>query len=307
LFGLIGSIATHGSIILAMLFFFLRGGGNTGSTGTNGNGGGEDGQEGAGDTSIDVSLASPASTAPTTQPAPTETAPTPPPTPHPPTPVVPEKAGPDDVSDLPPLPKEIPPPPSKPESANGKNETTNGGKLPGPTRIGMPGGNGGGAGSGNGFGADSIEGQRSLLPKAAVCKDPVAGFWEALKYSPFHGNWVHFKLTVRREGGSVHGTIISRIWSGGPRDSTPPGCFLGGYDVTASMNAMGATNGINISFGSSHATILLTQCPFNGDYYPDNFSGSIDEQRQEFQSRNNDGAVDFDVPYVFRRTGCLDE
>ncbi len=306
MFGVIGSIAMHGSVILAMLFLFLRGGG-TGSTGNAGNGGGEDGHEGAGHTSIDVSLASPATTA---EAPPTATTPTPPtPIVQPPAvPVVPEKAQPDDVSDLPPLPKEIPPLPTKPESANGKDETTNGGKLPGPTRIGMPGGSGGGSGSGSGFGADSIEGQRALLPKPAFCKDPIAGFWEALKYSPFRGNWVHFKLTVHREGTNVRGTILSHTWSGSARDNHPPGCEFGmGYDITASMNAAGTTNGVRITFGSSHATILLAQCTLDADYAPDRFSGIIDDQRQEFQSLNNDGAVDIDVPYVFRRTGCIDE
>lgn len=307
LFGLIGSIATHGSIILAILFLFLRGGGG-GSTGTNGSGGGEDGHEGAGDTSIDVSLASPATTAPTTA---TETPPTPtPPIVQPPTPpVVQEKADPDDVKELPPLPKEIPALPTKPESANGKDETTNGGKLAGPTRIGMPGGNGGGSGSGNGFGADSISGQRAILPKAAFCKDPVSGFWEALKYNPLQGSWVHFKLTVRREGANVHGTILSRIWSGSPRDITPRGCDaseFGSFEVLTSMNASGSTNGVSITFGASHAT-TITQCGPIGEYFPDRFSGTVDESRQEFQSLNNDGAADINMPYVFRRTGCLDE
>ncbi len=296
LFGAIGSLATHGSIVLALLLLFLRGGDGGGSTGVNGAGGGEDGHEGAGDTNIDVSLASPAST---TAAAPTEVIPTPPTTP-----VIPEKAAPDDISDLPPLPREAPVLPSKPESATGKDETTNGGRLPGPTRIGMPGGNGKGSGSGNGSRGDSIEGQRALLPKAAVCTDPVAGFWEALKYSPIHGNWVHFKLTVNRQGTAVSGTIISRTWSGGPRDSTPPGCDLGGYDITVSMNASGTTNGDTISFGSSHASIISEQCSLVGEYVPDRFSGNIDGTRQEFQSLNNDGLVDINVPYVFRRTRC---
>jgi hypothetical protein len=111
---------------------------------------------------------------------------------------------------------------------------------------------------------------------------------------------------VRREGTAVHGTIISRIWSGSPRDSTPPGCELGNFDITTSMIASGATNGVNITFGASHSTTVM-QCGFVGEYFPDRFSGTVDDKRQEFQSLNNDGAADINVPDVFRRTACLDE
>jgi hypothetical protein len=304
LFGLLGSFVTHGSIVLALLLLFLRGGdGAGGGSGTGSSGGGENGHEGAGDTDIDVTLASPASTATAAATATATTLIPPPPTP----PVVQQKTSPDEVGDLPPLPQEIPALPTRLQSATGHDDSTNGGKRPGPTRIGMPGGNGSGSGFGNGLGGDTIEGQRSLLPKAAACQDPVAGLWEALKFNPAQGNWVHFKLTVRREGTSVHGTIISRIWSGSPRDSTPPGCDFGGYDITTSMNAGGTTNGLTFTFGASHATIVMSQCSFTGQYYPDKFSGSIDESRQEFQSLNNDGAADINMPYVFRRTACVDE
>jgi hypothetical protein len=303
LFGLLGSFVTHGSIVLALLLLFLRGGDGAGGGKGIGAGGGENGHEGAGDTDIDVTLASPASTAATATTATATTPIPPPPTP----PVLQQQTSPDEVGDLPPLPQEIPALPTRPQSANGHDETTNGGKLPGPTRIGMPGGNGSGTGFGNGFGGDTIEGQRSLLPKAAACQDPIAGFWEAHKYNPAQGNWVHFKLTVRRDGTNVHGTIVSRIWSGSPRDSSPPGCDFGGYDITTSMNASGISNGVTFTFGASHATIVMSQCTFHGEYYPDKFSGIIDETRQEFQSLNNDGAADINVPYVFRRTACVDE
>ena len=61
-----------------------------------------------------------------------------------------------------------------------------------------------------------------------------------------------------------------------------------------------------INFGASRYTVVAEDCPSIGtSYAPDNFSGVIDSQRQEFQSLNNDGFVDINVPYVFRRTGCL--
>ena len=66
--------------------------------------------------------------------------------------------------------------------------------------------------------------------------------------------------------------------------------------------------GTHLRFGASSYSIVATQCPTaSANYAPDNFSGAIDPNRQEFQSVNNDGAVDIDAPYVFRRTGCFDD
>jgi hypothetical protein len=185
------------------------------------------------------------------------------------------------------------------DSANGTDETTNGGKRPLPTRI----------GNGNqGVDGDSIDGQRALLPKAVVCKDSVAGKWEALKFSPLRNDWVHFVLAVRRAGDLVSGTILSHTWSGGRNDIAPPGCTFGAFDMTVSMNARGYVDGARITFGASGFTLVAEPCSLPGHTYaPDHFSGSIDGNRQEFQSVNNDGFNDIDAPYVFRRTACLDE
>ena len=177
------------------------------------------------------------------------------------------------------------------EPSTGSDSTTNGGRLPG--RIGA------------GIDGSSIEGQRALLPRAAVCDDPVAGKWEALKFAPGRFQWVRFLLNVQREGTSVHGNILSRSWAGTAFDSVPPPCMPGGYDLTVTMPASGRTNGVTISFGASRYSVVAETCStLVVDYYPDNFSGVIDNSRQEFQSKNNDGAVDFNVPYVFRRIAC---
>lgn len=159
----------------------------------------------------------------------------------------------------------------------------------------------------------SVEGQRALLPAATTCEDPVAGVWRALKYSPqFGGQWVRFTLLIHRDAnGDLTGSIRSRIWSGTPSDRSPPECAVGQLDTTHAMVAHGRVMGEQLSFGSRSYRLVTDHCPqlfatTNG-YAPDNFSGTVDSMRQEFQSVNNDGAYDINTPYVFRRVGCLAE
>lgn len=279
-FSFFGSIATHAGIVL-FLFLLLHH-----RTKTARAGGGEDGVNGSGDTAIDISLAAPepASTAASADPSP-----------------APEEKSDDKTAEAPvtmPAPRSTSARESKklpPLPANGADETTNGGKRPMPI----------GAGIGAGIDGNSIEGQRALLPKKAVCDDPVAGKWEALKFAPFRGDWVHFVLRVKREGNELTGAILSHTWSGGPRDLVPAACNAGDFDFTVSMLATGSTNGISVDFGASSYTLLTAPCArILIDYAPDHFSGVIDPARQEFQSVNNDGANDVDAPYVFRRTAC---
>ena len=278
-----GSIATHASIVL-FLFVLLHHRERTAHAG-----GGEDGVSGSGDTAIDVSLAAPepASTASPVDPAP-----------------VPDEKSDEPNAEAPvtmPAPRSTSASNSKkltPLPANGKDDTTNGGKRPTPI----------GAGVGSGIDGNSIDGQRALLPKKAVCDDPIAGQWEALKFAPARGDWVHFVLRVKRHGGSLTGVILSHTWSGGTRDLVPARCDAGDFDFTVSMPASGATNGRSVAFGASRYTLLTAPCErILIDYAPDHFSGIIDADRQEFQSVNNDGANDVDAPYVFRRTACPDE
>lgn len=292
IFAFVFSLCSHGWVVLALLL---------GSLGRAG-GGGENGVNGAGDTEVEVSLASPGDNA---APAPTQTTTSTTPEPPQPKPAKPTDEKSDEPSEpeaksLPPLPQasrptEIPP---SAVPANGSDAVTNGGRSPG---------------SGNpnaataGIDGASVAGQRALLPRAARCDDPVAGRWEALKYSPARGDWVHFTLTVKHfDGGLVSGTIVSRTWAGSPLDREPPPCVPGGFDITVSMPAAGIVDSVGrITFGASRYTVVAMACPSPALYSPDRFSGSIDSSREEFQSLNNDGANDINVPYVFRRTSCL--
>lgn len=295
--GLLGSMLTHGSAAIAILLH-ARGAEA---------GGGEGGHSGAGDTSIDVSLAGPTSTTPAevppTPPAPTQIE-SPPPTKTPPPPP-PDEAPPTETAPTETAPTEADPPPPPPAAASalpppgGGADATNGGKPAGqgPALLGL------------GITGDTIEGQRALLPKAATCKDSVAGKWEALKFNPARTEWVAFTLTIHHTGSSLSGTILSHTWLGTAFDRVPPACTPRSFDMTVSMNASGRDDGTgNITFGSRAYSIVAIKCwSPDSSYSPDNFSGHIDAARQEFQSLNNDGANDIDAPYVFRRTGCVDE
>ena len=199
----------------------------------------------------------------------------------------------------------LPPPPVEvsrtlPRAAGGA--PSNGGRVPGPVRL--------GSGRADGPNGNTIEGQRALLPGAVSCKDPVEGVWESLKYNPVAATWVRFTLLVHRAaGGVLTGSILSHTWYGNALDYAPPPCSPQGFEMSVSMVARGHVDqGTHLRFGASSYSVVATQCPTaNANYAPDNFSGAIDAARQEFQSTNNDGAVDIDVPYVFRRTGCLDD
>ena len=265
----------HGAIVAALALRFFGGAPP----------GGEGGTRGAGDT-VDVSLA--ASPAPSAPAPPKEE--TPPPKPQQiergPTPKLPKIA--------------VETPPQRPTNS-GEDQATHSGRLAGPVALPSP---------LLGAGGDTVEGQRALLPHAIKCSDPVAGKWEALKFSPAQGDWVHFSLTVRRDAaGRLSGTILSHTWSGTAFDrEPPPACMPGGFDLTVSMNASGRADASGaITFGSSAYSLVNVRCASLGNSYaPDNFSGTIDPARQEFQSVNNDGANDINAPYVFRRVGCLD-
>lgn len=317
------SLVMHGSIFLSL----LRGGGERAPTG-------EDGQEGAGGATVDISVAGPSSPVIVRPTRPAEPAPPPPPTTEPAPVVVPSR---------PPRPRETPPVEPDPTEARDPHEPA---VAPGPppvdvtpsapdareATVGLP-ATGTGADRTNGGRSpglpddalrslvlglagdlpNSIEGQRALLPAATTCEDPVAGTWRAFKYDPGGGDWVRFTLVIHRApGGALTGTITSRIWGGGPTDRTPPVCTEGLVDVgdyTTRMPAHGHADAQNhITFGSSSYTTVAVHCPaLFHSYAPDNFSGTIDPTRQEFQSVNNDGAYDINTPYVFRRTGCVDE
>lgn len=156
-----------------------------------------------------------------------------------------------------------------------------------------------------GIGGQAITARQALLPNSGVCTDPVAGTWLAQKYRASDHTWVRFTLHVRRDGSSLNGTIVSRIWTGHASDPRPGECTAFGMDHTWQMAAHGRIDGDDMTFVSSHARLVRQDCPRSDhSYAPDRFSGTVHAMREVFDAVNNDGAFDIDEPYVFRRTSC---
>ncbi len=148
---------------------------------------------------------------------------------------------------------------------------------------------------------------RSLLERALTCDDPIAGVWVAHRYSPARRDWGRMTMRIEREGDELRGTITSRVWSGLPSDRRPLPCAFGRFDVTVRMPARGRIDGERFSFGASSYEVTRVDCPSPGFmYYPDSFRGRVDSLRDEMDALNNDGHVEFDAPYRFRRTSCGD-
>jgi len=161
----------------------------------------------------------------------------------------------------------------------------------------------------------TVEQQRARLPPAASCQDNVEGTWLALKYEPQWREWYEYTLVIRRKDpkpepgtpGPIEGEILSHYWVGSDSDEKPPACSPGRREIIVRMPGTGKVDAAgNLAFGSSSYTIDKAVCGAAGRYNPDNFSGKIDADRQEFQSVNNDGGRAVNDPTVFRRVRCLD-
>ena len=316
---------------LSTALLFVRFGGRAGAAGENGHGG-------AGDVTMDISVEGPraervqpaVAAAPQSRPLPEvdnppRTAPTAPPVPLSPRERAGERAPASAVTlrdPTPAAPTEPPAPaaPTEPPVPLASQAGVRAAPALGTDSAATHGGRAAGAAAvralilgSAGLMPTSVEGQRALLPAATTCEDPVAGVWRALKYSPqFGGQWVRFTLLIHRDAsGELTGSIRSRIWSGTPSDRSPPECTVGQLDTTHAMVAHGRVTGEQLSFGSRSYRLVTDHCPqlfeATTGYAPDNFSGTVDSMRQEFQSVNNDGAYDINTPYVFRRVGCLAE
>ena len=190
-----------------------------------------------------------------------------------------------------------------PEASGSGASVTSGGRAPGPDVRSLILGSAGHM-------PGSVEAQRALLPDAVTCADPVAGVWRAHKYNPVYDDWALFTLRIKRgPNDTLTGTIFTRLWRGGPSESSPPICVVGHtHDYAVTMTARGRAQGRRIlEFGANSYRVVRAYCPTPFfEYNPDHFSGTVDPLSQEFQSVNNDGGRDVNSPYVFRRVACLD-
>lgn len=152
------------------------------------------------------------------------------------------------------------------------------------------------AGSGDGAGGGEGGGD---------CSDPIVGTWRARRYDRLHGRHAIFTIRItHREGERLEGTIINRAWSGGPLQTSPPRCSPGVFDHTVTMPARGRFTGREFRMDAqSHRR--TEHCIDSGLwlYNLDHFTGRLDDG--ELRTVNNDGGIEVNSPYRFRRVSCL--
>ena len=153
--------------------------------------------------------------------------------------------------------------------------------------------------------------QRARLPPAAECESEVAGKWKGIVYSRNTASWYEYTMEVRHVEGSetaLTGVIVVDTWFGGPEQAEPGACD-GRRRVKGKMAGSGSFVGGQVQFGGGAFELTEVICGDRVaiDYNPDQFTGRIEKERQEFQSVNNDGGAAVNEPTVFRRIGCFDD
>lgn len=153
----------------------------------------------------------------------------------------------------------------------------------------------------------TVEEQRARLPPAAECPSPVAGKWKSLSFDERQRTWYEYVLEVRedpKDPSILSGTITVDAWEG-PEDSPEPPVpcrrrFRG------KMPGHGSFVHGEVAFGGGEFELIGTECGADPVYNPDQFTGTLDPVRHEFQAVNNDGGDAVNEPAVFRRIGCVD-
>lgn len=157
--------------------------------------------------------------------------------------------------------------------------------------------------------------QRARLPPPATCEqDDIEGVWKSHQYDPRHGDWTEFTLEIRRvadKPGELLGKIFNHSWDGPPTEEQPGPC-KGAQRYRVSMEAVGTFDEANgrILFRATRWKLDEVVCgALSGGwgYNLDRFTGTVEPERQEFQSVNNDGGRAVNDPTVFRRVRCLDD
>jgi len=160
----------------------------------------------------------------------------------------------------------------------------------------------------------SIAEQRNRLPPPAHCEDPIEGEWKAHQYNDMWKQWVIFRLEIRRKVGSANelvGTIHNETWAGTKADQEPGACSATvPYRLRVSMpESSGTFIDGKVSFLApawKFDELVCGKLPMGFGYRPDHFTGTVEVDRQEFQSVNNDGGRAVNEPTLFRRVRCFD-
>ena len=156
----------------------------------------------------------------------------------------------------------------------------------------------------------TVSEQRARLPPAAECDDPIEGTWRGLSYYPLHRQWYEFTLEIRRregKGSELSGSIDAHFWDGEPGSSEPGAC-QGGQRVIIQQTAAGTFAGGKVHFGGTSWKLGRVLCGqrTSGDYVLDQFKGTLEPERHEFQSINDWTEREEDEATVFRRIRCAE-
>ena len=150
--------------------------------------------------------------------------------------------------------------------------------------------------------------QRARLPPAAECSSPVTGKWKALDYDERRGQWYEFILEIRqdpKDESQLSGMIYVDMWDGPANSPEPPTPCQHRYK--GKMDGRGQFTNGEVQFGGTNFTLVEEICGGMYGYNPDNFTGKLQPELNEFQSVNNDGGAAVNEPTVFRRIGCFDD
>ena len=149
--------------------------------------------------------------------------------------------------------------------------------------------------------------QRARLPPPADCGDKVEGKWKALVFQPVGSSWYEWTLEIYQDDKDetiLTGTTYVDVWTG-DADHPEPGPCLGNRKKGKMAGSGSFVDGV-VAFNGGPFELIENLCGDYIGYNPDNFSGKLEPELQEFQSVNNDGGISVNQPVVFRRIGCFD-
>lgn len=153
----------------------------------------------------------------------------------------------------------------------------------------------------------TVEEQRARLPPAAECASPVAGKWKSLNFDLRQRTWYEYILEVHEDPNDptrLTGMIYVDTWNG-PEDSPEPPVPCQRRFKGQMVGRGSFVNG-DVAFGGGEFELTDVECGRAPMYNPDQFTGRLEPERQEFQAVNNDGGDAVNEPTVFRRVGCFD-
>ncbi|HEY1559224.1 MAG TPA: hypothetical protein VGF94_30595 [Kofleriaceae bacterium] len=154
----------------------------------------------------------------------------------------------------------------------------------------------------------TVEEQRARLPPPAECSSPVTGRWKSLNFDERQMTWYQFTLEIHedpRDPTALTGMIYVDAWDGTGETAEPPVPCVRRHK--GEMTARGSFKDGWVAFGGIDYHQTEQVCGDSVGYNPDQFTGSLDAARQEFQAVNNDGGAEVNTPTVFRRIGCFDD